>query len=78
MSTSRSQENCAQCGDPAADCDGRGENFADFEFYVRPTIDLSAHFLSRGSQVKVISPEWLAEEIHNMHLEAAQMYKPED
>ena len=57
---------------------GQGENFADFELYMRPTIDLSAHFLSRGSQVKVLSPQWFAEEIYNMHLEAAQMYEPQE
>ena len=45
---------------------------------MRPTIDLSAHFLSRGSQVKVLSPQWFAEEIYNMHLEAAQMYEPQE
>jgi hypothetical protein len=56
---------------------GQGENFADFELHMRPTIDLSAHFLSRGSQVKVLKPKWLAEEVYNMHLEAAQMYEPE-
>ena len=57
---------------------GQGENFADFELHMRPTIDLSAHFLSRGSQVKVLTPKWLAEEVYNMHLEAAQMYEPEE
>ena len=56
---------------------GQGENFADFELHMRPTIDLSAHFLSRGSQVKVLTPKWLAEEVYNMHMEAAQMYEPE-
>ena len=57
---------------------GQGENFADFELYMRPTIDLSAYFMSRGSQVKVLSPQWFAEEIYNMHLEAAQMYEPQE
>lgn len=55
-----------------------GENFADFELYMRPTIDLSAHFLSRANQVKVLSPQWLAEEIRDMHLEAAEMYLPQE
>ena len=53
---------------------GQGEDFADFELFMRPTIDLSAHILSRSSQVKVLSPQWLAEEIRDMHLEAAGMY----
>ena len=54
---------------------GHGEDFADFELTMRPTIDLSAHLLSRGSQTKVLSPAWLADEIHDMHQEAAAMYE---
>ncbi len=57
---------------------GQGEDFADFELQMRPTIDLSAHLLSRGSQIKVLSPQWLADEVHDMHLEAALMYEPEE
>lgn len=57
---------------------GQGENFADFELYMRPTIDLSGHLLSRGNQIKVLSPQWFADEIHDMHLEAAIMYEPEE
>ena len=56
---------------------GRGENFADFEFYLRPTIDFSGHLLSRGSLIKVLQPQWLADEIHDMHQEAAAMYEAE-
>ena len=57
---------------------GQGENFADFELFMRPTVDLSGHLLSRGNQVKVLSPQWLADEIHDMHQEAAIMYEPEE
>ena len=57
---------------------GQGENFADFELFMRPTVDLSSHLLSRGNQVKVLSPQWLADELHDMHLEAALMYEPEE
>ena len=56
---------------------GQGENFADFEFYLRPTIDFSGHLLSRGSLIKVLQPQWLADEIHDMHQEAAAMYEVE-
>ncbi len=56
---------------------GRGENFSDFELFLRPTPDFCAHLLSRGSQVKVLSPQWLADEIRNLHLEAAQQYELE-
>ena len=57
---------------------GKGENFSDFELFMRPTIDFSGHLLSRGNQIKVLSPQWLADEIHDMHLEAALMYEPEE
>lgn len=57
---------------------GQGENFADFELYMRPTVDLSGHLLSRGSQIKVLSPQWLADELRDMHLEAALMYGREE
>ena len=57
---------------------GKGENFSDFELFMRPTIDFSGHLLSRGNQIKVLSPKWLADEIHDMHLEAALMYEPEE
>ena len=57
---------------------GQGENFSDFELYMRPTIDFSGHLLSRGSLIKVLQPQWLADEIHDMHLEAAMAYEPEE
>ena len=57
---------------------GQGEDFADFEFYMRPTIDFSGHLLSRGNQIKVLKPKWLADEIRGMHLEAAALYEPEE
>ena len=57
---------------------GKGENFSDFELFMRPTIDFSGHLLSRGNQIKVLSPKWLADEIHDMHLEAAAIYEPEE
>jgi len=55
-----------------------GDNYADFELFLRPTRDLSAHFLSRANQVKILSPKWLAEELRNMHKDAARMYEEED
>ncbi len=57
---------------------GQGEDFADFEFYMRPTIDLSGHILSRGNLVKVLRPQWLANEIRTMHADALAMYQDEE
>ena len=48
-----------------------GDGHTDFELTLRPTSDLKAHLLSRGRWLKVLSPEWLADEIRRLHLEAA-------
>ena len=56
---------------------GQGEDFADFELFLRPTIDFSGHLMSRGNLIKVLTPQWLADEIRDMHREAAMMYEGE-
>lgn len=53
----------------------QGDDYADFELRLRPTIDFSNHLLSLGNQIKVLTFQWLADEIHDMHLEAAIMYE---
>ena len=50
------------------------DEYSDFEIVMRPTFDFSAHLLSRGIMLKVIEPQWLADEIRDMHREAAEMY----
>lgn len=52
-----------------------GDDFADFELTLRPTIDFGSHLLSLGRQIKVLSPQWLADEIRTLHLEAARQYE---
>lgn len=49
-----------------------GDDYTDFELTVRPTSDFKAHLLSRGRWLKVLHPTALAEEIRQLHLEAAQ------
>ena len=51
------------------------DDYSDFEIVMRPTFDFSAHILSRGIMLKVIEPQWLANEIRDMHREAAEMYE---
>lgn len=51
-----------------------GEDYADFELNLRPTIDLTRHLLSLGSTVQVLAPDWLADEVYDMHLSAAMLY----
>ena len=57
---------------------GQGEDYTDFELFMRPTIDLSTHFVSRSFLIKVLEPQWLADEIHHMHWQAIQMYEAEN
>ena len=54
---------------------GQGENYTDFEFFMRPTIDLSYHLLSSSDHIKVLEPKWLADEIYDMHLQASLLYE---
>ena len=51
-----------------------GEDYTDFELSLRPTYDFTRHLLGLGSAVQVLSPDWLADEVHDMHLEAATLY----
>ena len=49
------------------------DDYSDFELSLRPTIDFTRHLLSMGNTVQVLSPTWLAEQLRNMHLDAADM-----
>lgn len=51
------------------------EDYADFEMYLRPTLDLQGQILSRGSRLKVLSPQSLADKISHTLQEAAALYK---
>jgi len=51
------------------------EDYSDFEIVMRPTFDFSSHLLSRGIMLKVLEPQWLADEIYEMHLQAVEMYE---
>lgn len=51
-----------------------GEDYVDYEFNIRPTLDFSTKIVSRGNLVKVIEPQWLADEIKMMHEDAMQQY----
>ncbi|MBP6971367.1 MAG: WYL domain-containing protein [Bacteroidaceae bacterium] len=48
--------------------------YSDFELTLSPTADFLSPLLSRGSAIKVLEPQWLADEIQNIHLQAAKLY----
>lgn len=49
--------------------------WSDFEMQLRPSSDFLTQLLSRGALIKVIEPQWLANEIKRQHIEAAERYK---
>lgn len=55
-----------------------GDYYTDIELFMRPTVDLSTHFISRSFLIKVLEPQWLADEIHHMHMQAVLMYEAEN
>lgn len=52
-----------------------GENFIDYEFHLRPSLDFSHFILGRGCYVKVLEPQWLADEIYDMLIDTAMLYE---
>ena len=54
--------------------------FGDERFYVRdlPIHKSQRHFVSRSFLIKVLEPQWLADEIHHMHMQAVLMYEAEN
>ena len=54
---------------------GQGDDYVDFSVTLRPTMDFFSHLLSRSSQVKVLQPQWLADKIKQMHIDAVERYK---
>ncbi|MBO6190563.1 MAG: WYL domain-containing protein [Alloprevotella sp.] len=53
------------------------DEYADFELNLRPTIDFSNHLMTYTDGLKVLSPQWLADEMYQMHLNSAQFYEEE-
>ena len=51
-----------------------GADYADFELFVRPTVDFQGQLLSRGVQLKVLEPQWLADELKQWHEASAKIY----
>lgn len=51
------------------------DEYADYRLFLRPTVDFMGHLLSRGIFLKVLSPQWLADTMHEMHLGAAKIYE---
>ena len=53
----------------------QGDGYMDFELTLRPTADFFTPLLSRGCAIKVMEPEWVADEVARLHCEAARLYE---
>ena len=51
------------------------QDFADYELDLRPTTDIKGQLMSRGAWLKVLEPQWLADELRQWHEEAARIYE---
>ena len=49
--------------------------YADFSLTLSPTADFFSPLLSRGAAIKVLSPQWLADEIRRQHQAAFELYQ---
>lgn len=54
---------------------GQGDNYADFELFVKPTSDLCGKLLSLTNQVQVIEPKWFADKMEQMLLDTLELYR---
>lgn len=52
-----------------------GPGYIDYKVRLRPTSDFLAHILSRGRWLKVLAPDDIAQQIKQMHQEAAEAYQ---
>ena len=51
------------------------EEHSDFEMTLSPTADFFSPLLARGSAIKILEPQWLADEIKRLHQESFELYK---
>ena len=51
------------------------DGYSEFELTLSPAADFWTPRVARGATIKVLQPQWLAEEIKNLHLQAARLYE---
>lgn len=51
------------------------DDHSDFELTLSPTADFWTPLIARGSAIKILQPQWLADEIRDLHLQAARLYE---
>ena len=54
---------------------GGTDDYSDFQLTLSPTADFLSPLLARGAAIKVLTPQWLADEIKQLHQAAIELYK---
>ena len=57
---------------------GQGEDYVDYELFLRPTSDFIRYLVGFGDQLQVLSPEWIADELVSIHSDAITRYEPSE
>ena len=52
-----------------------GDDYSDFELYLRPTLDFEGKLMERGDRIKVLKPQHLAEKIREKHKSSVKLYE---
>ncbi len=55
-----------------------GNDYTDYELFLRPTPDFIRHLVGMGNHVQVLSPEWIADEVCQRHYDTLCLYEPEE
>lgn len=53
----------------------KGDGFVDYECRLRPSLDFLGFLLSKGCFIKVIEPQWVADKVKQMHMDAVKRYE---
>ena len=51
------------------------DEYSDFQLTLSPTADFFSPLLARGAAIKILEPQWLADEIRDLHQSAFELYK---
>lgn len=51
------------------------DEYADFQYYLKPTFDFIGYILSLGNQARVLQPQWLADSMKQKLLETLSRYE---
>lgn len=54
---------------------GEGDDYVDFEYRIRPTYDFTQAIMANGNHVKVLSPQWFADDVREQLRMALAQYE---